>query len=112
MRKSFGPLIAFFLVPLAARAQDEVIKDYSPIDFERFVKAELKKGITKEKGAFGFRYKFKGLDLLQADFYVQRKFVLFQIKRPITDFNKEITLAKINEWNDRNAVYTRVFRRG
>ena len=58
MSKWFAVFGVCFLSGLAA-ADDGVIKEYAPADFEKFIKEALKKDFQKTKNDVGFEYVIK-----------------------------------------------------
>jgi hypothetical protein len=108
MPKWFAAFLVCFLPALAA-ADDAIIKDYTPADFEKFIKEDLKKDFQKAKIDVGFEYAIKNTGY-SALFFVRPKFLLLQATLPKELFTdgKEVTMQKIHDWNVK-AVYSRAY---
>src|SRR5215831_14309653 len=108
MSKWCAVFIGCFLAGLAA-ADDAIIKEYAPADFERFIKEDLKKDFQKAKIDVGFEYAIKDTGY-GASFFVSQKFVLLHATLPKEVFidSKEVTMQKIHDWNVK-AVYSRAY---
>lgn len=103
MQKWLMTLVSCFLIPCAAWAQDEVIKNYSPTDFEKFIKEDLKKDFAIEDGNY---------DIMGSPYFAyvnpKGKFVMFFAIIPKKALIQEPTLQKVNDWNVK-AVYSRSY---
>lgn len=106
MKKHLALLVALFLVPQFAQAQDEIIKSYSPANFEAFIKEGLKKEFTKKEGSVGTEFAIKGGAV--AFFNTKSKFVNFYYQAPAEMFENKVSLEKVNEWNI-GAIYSRAY---
>jgi hypothetical protein len=101
-------ILALFFTSSFVAGQDEVIKDYSPADFERFVKDDLKKTFkVVRKGKSAVTYDIEATPYF-ADLYSGDRFVLFYRGFPAKAFNNPVTLEKVNEWNV-GAVISRAY---
>ncbi len=108
MLKTTGLVCALLLIPRIALAQgtgDEVIKNFAPADFEKFLKEDLKKDFTKTAPPQGVEYDIKGTPYI-AFFNTQGKFVIFSGR-----LKRNVPLAKINAWN-RDAIFSRAYTVG
>jgi hypothetical protein len=97
------------LLPVLAAADDGLIKDYTPAEFEKFIKEDLKKDFQKAKINVGFEYAIKNTPY-SVLFFVPQKCLLLQATLPKEFFanGTEVTLQKIHDWNVK-AVYSRAY---
>ncbi|MBN9519933.1 YbjN domain-containing protein [bacterium] len=95
------------LVPAATRGQDAPAKAFTPADFEKLLKAELKRDFEVNTTPSGKTY-----DIIDTPYYAlfneKSRHVTFYVTYGKQRFAQEPTLEKINEWN-RKAVHSRVF---
>jgi Putative bacterial sensory transduction regulator len=100
----FLSLSIVFLLAGAAQAQDGIIKNYSPTDFEKFVKDDLKKKLTKIDNE---KYDIEGSPYFVA---IGPKVLIVYATDEGKAFvlNQKVTLEKLNAWNTK-AVYSRAY---
>ncbi len=102
MKKAMACLVALYVIG-PSLAGDPVIKGFSAAQFEKILKEDLKKDFEKQQNAQGSLY-----DVKDTPYFVfvneKGKFINYYVnfKAP------GVTLAKINEWNQR-AIYSRAF---
>jgi hypothetical protein len=104
MLKGIIVVASCLLLPCAAWAQDELIKDYSNEHLENFIKVDLKKNFKEQENhvytIVGAPY-FANLDL-------KRKVVFFFWIFDNNKYAKPITADMLNTWNKR-AFYSRAY---
>src|SRR5687768_4961083 len=92
-------ILVLLLVPRIVVAQDEVIRNFTATDFERFIKNDVKKSLAEVKTTErSITYDIQETPYLAA-FYTEGKFVLFFVHYDVKALKNPVTLAKINEWN-------------
>ncbi len=99
-------LSTFLLVPALALAQDGLVRDFKPADFERIIKEDFRKEFDKKQGKIGFEYDIKDTDYY-ALFNPGEKFLLFFVRAP----GQGVTLEQLNTWN-RDAIFSRAYLAG
>jgi hypothetical protein len=99
-------VVALFLLPTLAQAQDAMIRDFRPADFEQILKEVLRKDFDKTQGKNGFEYDIKETPYY-AMFNPTGKFLLFFVRAN----NQGLTPEQLNNWN-RDAIYSRAYTSG
>jgi hypothetical protein len=88
--------------------QDRIIKEFTPEDFERVLKNDLKVEFAKRVRGNGAVLDYAVKDGLGAQIYVKDRFLLFFDVRRLDAFDKKLTLEMVNAWN-LDAVYSRLY---
>src|SRR5947208_16163044 len=101
MSKWFAVLLACCFFPGLASAQDELIKDFSTPQVEKFIKDVLKADIQKKTEKNVVEYATPGG---QFDIYVLTKEKIVLFRYPFAAL--KLPLNKVNEWNGRS-TFTR-----
>jgi hypothetical protein len=103
MLKKLALALCFLGTPLAARAQDELIKDFTAADLEKFIKKDLNKDFQLDAK--------RGYDIKDTPHYIalsDKKVVLVYSVVRRANLAKAVNADSLNEWN-RTAYYTRIY---
>jgi hypothetical protein len=105
MLRKLGLICTLLLIPGLALAAGGG-RSFSPADFEKIIKDDIKKDFAKKKRKDGaILYDIKDTDYY-ALYHPEGKFVLFFVQAPI-----KLSLEQVNNWN-RKAIYSRAYMTG
>lgn len=106
MLKHTAVTLALMMVPTLAAAQDGLIRDFRPADFEQVIRDDFQKEFAKKQTKNGIEYDIKDTPYF-AFFNPGGKFLLFLVRAG----SQVANLEKLNNWN-RDAVYSRAYISG